>query len=381
MELALAGVDVDLYDRSSVLVSQASAQNEGKIHLGYVYAKDPSRKTARLMIEGALRFSPLLRRWIGSDVERVPVSEPFFYAVHRQSQISPEEVERHLRACNDLAIEIGGGKARDYFGSDYRRPACRLTSLDGRFDPAAVAAAFATPEIAIDAAVLAELVRGRLDSEPRIRPILQAEVVAAKIEDDRVEVTFVKDGRRLRDRYDHAVNALWDSRLAVDATAGIRPDRPWLFRIKHYVRVDAGAKAVPSTTIVQGPFGDVVAYPSGAAYLSWYPAGMRQSSGSIRPERWPRRLGEGEACEMRDSIVAGLSKVVPGIANVDGASRVEGGVIFAWGASDIHDPASRLHFRSEVGPVSRGRYHSIDTGKLTLAPLFAKRTADRILAA
>src|SRR5512144_1671975 len=121
LELALSGVEVDLYDRSSIFVSEASAQNEGKIHLGYVYAKDPSLTTARLMIEGAIRFSALMRRWIGPDLDRVPVSEPFFYAVARESQLSPGDVERHLRACAELAVEIGGKQPGDYFGSDYRR--------------------------------------------------------------------------------------------------------------------------------------------------------------------------------------------------------------------------------------------------------------------
>ena len=54
------------------------------------------------------------------------------------------------------------------------------------------------------------------------------------------------------------------------------------------------------------------------------------------------------------------------------------GIIFAWGRSDIDDPASGLHQRYAIGPRSRGRYHTVDTGKLTMAPLFGKTVADRI---
>ena len=42
-----------------------------------------------------------------------------------------------------------------------------------------------------------------------------------------------------RDDYDHVVNALWDGRLAVDATLGIRPKRPWLYRFRYGVRFES----------------------------------------------------------------------------------------------------------------------------------------------
>ena len=387
LELARAGVQVDLYDRSDRLVSQASAQNEGKIHLGYVYAKDRSLETARLMIRGALCFAPLLRRWIGSDIDRVPVSRPFYYAVHRESQLCAGAVEDHLRACNAIAREIGNGGANDYFGVDYREIPVRLGDYGDLFDPQNVVAAFATPEVAIDAPALADIVRDRLASESRIHCLVNANVLGVRAGDSRVDVEFEVAGERGRDGYDHVVNALWDGRLAIDATAGVRHERPWLFRIKHYLRVapSAAAPVLPSATVVLGPFGDIVGYADGSLYLSWYPAGMVQTSGQLQPPGWPHSLDRETAGRLRRSIVSGLSGIVPMLADLDEGRRdacaVEGGVIFAWGETGIDDPASELHARSDVGPRSHGRYHSIDTGKLTLAPLFAKMTADRIRAA
>jgi len=52
LELAECGCSVDILEAGSTLVSKASFWNEGKIHLGFVYAKDASAKTARLMIRG-----------------------------------------------------------------------------------------------------------------------------------------------------------------------------------------------------------------------------------------------------------------------------------------------------------------------------------------
>jgi hypothetical protein len=112
---------------------------------------------------------------------------------------------------------------------------------------------------------------------------------------------------------------------------------------------------------------------------------LRQVSRELQPPGWPRELDRETANEIRRSIVSGLSGVVPAVESLDRAGlescEVKGGAIFAWGATDISDPASELHARSDVGARSYGRYHSIDTGKLTLAPLFAKMTADRIRAA
>ena len=75
---------------------------------------------------------------------------------------------------------------------------------------------------------------------------------------------------------------------------------------------------------------------------------------------------------------------MPNVARLsaDNVSRlsVKGGVIFAWGSSDIDDPTSLLHERAAIGPKRFGRYCSIDTGKLTMAPLFGKMAADSILA-
>jgi hypothetical protein len=57
---------------------------------------------------------------------------------------------------------------------------------------------------------------------------------------------------------------------------------------------------------------------------------------------------------------------------------VKGGVIVAWGETDIYDPRSELHKRYEIGVTSNRQFHSIDPGKLTMAPYFAELCADRI---
>jgi glycine/D-amino acid oxidase-like deaminating enzyme len=385
LELASHGVSVDLYDKNDRCVAQASAQNEGKIHLGYVYANDRTLRTARTMVKGAVAFSPLMRRWLGTAIDAVPVSTPFCYVVHAESLLGVEDVERHLRNAHEIALEESRGTVPEYFGSDYCVPPVRIgdAEADALFDRRFFKAAYRTPEIAVDPEALATAVRTRLAADPKITCVLKARVHGVRQSGAGLTITVDVAGQRVRERYDHVVNALAEGRLAIDKTLGIEPDRPWLYRVKHFVRVRApGLARVPSTTIALGPFGDIAAYGDGNFYLSWYPAGMRGMSSDLSPPAWPLVLDEPAASEVRRAIVAGLARIVPALAGLSRdaveSGSVGGGVIFAWGRTDIHDPASGLHERHAIGPVSRGRYHTIDTGKLTMAPLFGKAVADRI---
>ena len=65
LALAERGIDVTLFDRNDQLLSRAAVANEGKIHLGYMYANDPSYSTARMMMQGALAFAPFFARHLG----------------------------------------------------------------------------------------------------------------------------------------------------------------------------------------------------------------------------------------------------------------------------------------------------------------------------
>jgi hypothetical protein len=74
-----------------------------------------------------------------------------------------------------------------------------------------------------------------------------------------------------------------------------------------------------------------------------------------------------------------MGAIVPQLRSVRPQNlAVRGGVIVAWGSTDIDDHASELHRRYDIGVHSYGGYHSIDPGKLSMAPHFAKVCADRI---
>ena len=69
LELVRSGVDVVLLDQDEIPMNRASLRNEGKIHLGFIYANDRSFETASIQQNGALTFRSLLSRWIGVEVD------------------------------------------------------------------------------------------------------------------------------------------------------------------------------------------------------------------------------------------------------------------------------------------------------------------------
>jgi hypothetical protein len=384
IDLAAAGIHVDLFDRNGSCMTQASLKNEGKIHLGYVYAKDSSLRSAETMVAGAAVFAPLLEEWLETPISHLGRSMPFNYAVHRSGMLSAEEFESHLNRTHAVVVETIG--RHDYFGVDIRRPPERLppSLLEDDYDPAVVEAVYRTNEISIDPAALAAAVHSRVSSDPLISSVFDSEVHGARVEGRRVAVDFTSGGARTSIEYDQVVNALWDGRLAVDATVGLVPNQPWLFRVKHYLMVRSPKARLPSTTVVLGPFGDIVDYGNGSFYLSWYPSGLQGvSSETVLPQSL-RSLPDDAARAVRSGIVEGLASVVPRVADLPAAeiaaAGLAGGVIFAWGATDIDDRASGLHNRFSIGPHTFGAYHTVDTGKLTTAPLYARMVGERVRA-
>jgi hypothetical protein len=381
MEIAARGTEVYLFEGRRECVTGASAQNEGKVHLGYVYGKDRTLSTARIMVRGALSFGPLLRRWLGDAVDSVPVSRPFHYVVHRQSLLGVDEVEAHLNACSDVIRREADGSRPDYFGVDPRIAPARVgrRELVALYRPDAVRAVFRTPEIAIDPESLAALIRARLADDRTVRRHLSSRVHGVERRGAGFDVEYEDDAGPGRRRYDQVVNALGDGKLTVDRMMGLELQARWLWRIKHYVRLSVSSARLPCATIVLGRFGDVVAYGNRELSLSWYPAGLRGISNDVQPPTWPSAADGGFADEVRRQTIDGLGAIVRGVSRDSGRWRIRGGVILASGETDIDDPESGLHERHAIGVRSIDGYHSINTGKLTTAPLFAREVADRVL--
>src|SRR5512139_1020992 len=92
LALAERTVNVTLFDKNDMLLSRAAVANEGKIHLGYMYAGDPTLLTAKTMMAGALSFAPFFEGHLGQPAQSFSLSDPATYVVHRDSQQSSENI-------------------------------------------------------------------------------------------------------------------------------------------------------------------------------------------------------------------------------------------------------------------------------------------------
>jgi glycine/D-amino acid oxidase-like deaminating enzyme len=390
LELALRGYAVDLYDENSAVLTQASRNNEGKVHLGLVYARDGSEKTAETMILGAIHFSEYLRRWTGFDKWDDVLSTPYYYVVHKGTMSEPAALERHYHLCRRLFEEAREATGLMYLGNSDRTLQVERVSqveLERIVSPEYCTAAFRTSERSVDPRAIADLLAAAVASEPRIRLFCSTRVTGASWHGtDRIRITLrTEDGHERADVYDRVVNALWDGRLAIDAALGLMPERSWIYRYKlgGWIPQPVSAPAdIPSLTMVLGPFGDTVNFGPRGLYFSWYPTGLAGSSHDLAPSKGWGLTDEARATILQRSYEE-LARRVPALASgvpsgVQAAAA--GGVIFAWGNTGIDEPHSHLHTRHEIGVYSTGPcYHSINTGKYTMAPYLGYHAATRVL--
>ena len=382
LELALRGQTVDLYERAPRLLQDASRHSEGKLHLGYVYAADDTMQTARLMASGAAAFLPTVERWLGPNAKGLVFSARFNYGVHRRSMLPVDELASRYESISRIV--------RTAFRDHPSRAASeaaqlrRLEAGDRLQYSDLIEDAYETGEIAVDTDTLSDAVERAVLGRPQIRAYCSTSVNRVDMQERRLALTDENSSARISDVYDHIVNCSWGSLPGIDATAGVFSRRPWSHRIKYFVRRPATdtVATLPSTTFVLGQFGDVVDFGRNGAYLSWYPAGRTTFTTGLQSPAGLSEPDEQQARSIRYGVLCGLSTVMPAVSALPRQavlrSAVRGGEILAHGQSDLDDESTELHQRHTIGPSSSAGYHSVNTGKLTMAPYFAMQVAERI---
>jgi glycine/D-amino acid oxidase-like deaminating enzyme len=388
LELARRGADTIIVEQDPHLITRASLRNEGKIHLGLVYAADPSFATASLLLQGALTFHALLRRWLGNGVGRIGCSTPFVYLVALDSLLSADILEEHYARTEQLyRSRIKDDGRLNYLDRKPDTLTRRLTrdELAAWFNADRISAGFATEELAIDPAELASEIRAAVHSNERITVLPDHRVDEIQPANHGVRLAGTNPQGAWSAVADQVINCTWVERFRLDKMMGFDPLPGWVHRLKYRMlaEVPARLRGAPSATMVLGPYGDVVIRSSGMAYLSWYPAAMRGwSHATTPPEEWAKACrGETDA-PLVGEIAASFRREIdlwyPGVGDAE-PTLLNACVILAYGVTDVDDAGSQLHRRTRVGVSGDGVYLSVDPGKLTTAPLFAVEAADRAL--
>ena len=383
LQLAEAGHDVTVIDRKPLALAGASHASEGKLHLGYVYAADQSRRTAHAMATATARFRPLIERWLGRDTFDHALSSPFHYAVPRDSQIDTDGVRRHFSAVSE-AVRTACRETRAPECEPHWRE-LSVSEYGALFDPEHIAAVFATGERSIQPDVICGQLRSALASQPRINLLLSHHVESVSHEGAGFTVSGRADTHLFSERFDVVANALWEQRLRVDAAVTRPFQGDVIHRFKYGLWSNSAliAAHMPSVTFIVGSYGDCVAFAD-TVYASWYPACLASEEVALSPSRQDFSLTADDRETLIAETLRSLSRLMPGVCNALSADRnswnPRGGFITAWGHTGIDDVRSELHERYRVGVHSDGNWHSIDTGKFTMAPMFAAEACARILA-
>ena len=380
--LARRRIRVTLFDAAPRALDGASRWNEGKIHLGYLYAGDASLETARRLLDGGLAFKALLEALIGQSIDEATSARDDLYLVHRRSIVGADAAAAYYDAVS--ALVRAHPAARTYLTPAQDARAVRLSSteLEAVCDPAHVAAGFRVLERSVSTRWIADRLVEAIAAEPRIEPRFGTRVRGLRRRGAAADAPIdVVTDAGADGPFDAVVNALWEGRLAVDAAMGVPPPPTWSHRFRRAVFVRTTRDVdVPNVVIATGPYGDVKNYTGRDLYVSWYPAGLAADGSGITP---PPIAALDPAAEARlaDDVLASLGAILPGVASLRSAIAsidVNGGWVYAAGRGALDDPRSTLHRRDRAGILRQGSYISVDTGKYSIAPWLAERIATEL---
>lgn len=385
---AQLGLEVEIFDEHPSPLSGASLHNEGKIHLGFVYGSDPIGQTAELMLDGALSFARVVEMLAGLPAASYLTPARFAYGLPTDSQIGVEAFEQHSSSVMHSLTNRLRSPGFDYLGSSNPAELRRLNGAEflSAFDPQSVAAAWSSPELAIDTTRLAIGIRRAVSETPGTLFRSGCEVLGVSGTAESTVVEFAYNGTTHRARFDAVVNCLWEGRLAIDATYGLPEPSSVLHRYKAYIRFQAAtleSSVLPSTTFVQGPYGDLVNYGDGSYYVSWYPTFRLGTSDALDGRHLHELLCTADRNALLANGLGHMARFLPALRHLEpesGSLMLGGGVIVARADSDIDDSRSGLHGRASIGPSQHGPYITVETGKLTTAPRFAEQVQQMLAA-
>lgn len=381
--LSKLGADVTLFDSKHAPIDGASRWNEGKIHLGYLYNADPSLKTFHNISPGGLAFKPIVEELLDTSLSEATTQIDDLYLCHRNSVVNPDQMERYFQ--NVTSRLCANPEAKNYLAdiSD-----CRIEKLSARelgkiADTRLIAAGFRVPERSVMTLWVADRFASALSAEPGVQQVLQTRILGAQpLDPNEPEGCWSIDSTQgSHGPFDVVINALWEGRLAIDETAGLKLPARWSHRFRQalFVRTKAVVD-IPSAVIATGPFGDVKNYNGRDFYLSWYPSGLICNSSAVLPPELSR-IDKGDRAQSIEAVFSNLETIFPNVRKIEQQAeeiKVAGGWVYANRSGELSDPSATLHGRSEFGVEKLGSYYSINTGKYSTAPWLARQIAKMI---
>lgn len=369
--LADRGLHVTIIEQREHLMAAASRWNDGKIHLGYTFTGTPSMATAALMQDGVAAFLDGLEGTLGSTIPESWMGNGVVYLVDRASMVDVDTLWERAKLVERLhaaraARDAGMRRYLEQQPRLERLPVGQAEELTGQHG---IVGAWRTPERHIATRRVADALTAAVSA--RDVDVVQGQVVGVDQTEHGWRVALNKD---IALQAPVVINCLWESRAAIDREVQI-VTVPTSIRYKRAL-FGSGVAAlgrITASTRILGPYGDVVTYGNGDAYLSWYPAGLvARSDDGLPPPVAPARVQDQSL-----ATLAGLGLPASLLEEPGAEWRLQGGYVVAWGYGDIDRLESPLHQRYHPGVAEIGDgFISVDTGKYTLGPLLASRAVE-----
>jgi FAD dependent oxidoreductase len=365
--LARKGAHVTLFDAAPSPMSRAGRWNEGKIHLGYIYAGDRTLNTARKLIPAGMAFRPIVEDIIECSAESHLTRTDDLILTHASSVADAETTFAYLMSVWELNRGAGG--------SPLKPSPLGVSELSAITDNPQIVAGFRVPERSIDTNWCADRLVDRLLYEPMVDLRCNYSITSVSRE---AQGWRVASGPESVSGFDAVVNALWEGKSAIDTGVAHWPAEPLSYRYRLSLFMKTTGAEIDNIVIGTGPFGDIKNYDGEQLYLSWYSAGLLADGHQEHPPLLPEidSAREHKICQETIEQLSGFFPAVKDLAMRSKQTLVRGGWVVADGSGTLSDPQSTLHQRDKFGMSRFDTYYSVNVGKYSVAPWLAARIAN-----
>jgi glycosyltransferase involved in cell wall biosynthesis len=369
LNLKKQGYSVCIIDKNSDLMQGASANNEGKIHLGFVYANDKTFKTAKKMLTDALNFSNNVEQLLEEKIDWEKIkSKKFLYLVPKTSLLNEQYLDSFLKELEKVYIEmINSDKNLNYLGKRDTKIFKKI-NIPENYNKEYFECCYETEEYAVCQNTLNKKILNKI-LEQHIDIICNTNIEMINKKHCYYEIITNKTNIYSR----RVVNCLWENKTKFDN---------FIFEEKKYdtnYRYKCGIisnqieelKKCYSVTIVNGPFGDFVNFDvieNKYMYFSWYPFSMK---GFECSDSSPKDWSVDTLIKSTNDFIDDHQKIFSFLFGIHFNfvdPKIIGGIIVGKGNIDISEKTSELHMRNDVRLEKCDGYVSISTGKYTSAP-------------
>jgi glycine/D-amino acid oxidase-like deaminating enzyme len=395
LELTARGYAVDILEAGPRLFDGVSTRQSHREHLGHHYPGDPSGRTAKLCMQGALAFE---RRYPGFTSGERPwfnfvvrgCDDPAAPPWERSSIVSAAEYRGYCDTLRALYTQLLAEERDVPFGP---APAfCRV--LDERdyahlVAPARVALGVASPErVILTERFVAHLAR-RVRNEPAITVRTGHRVIGAEPRGGGYRLAVREAGASRALDYPQVINATWSHAPLLDEAVGAPAVRSTIrLRLITHVDLPGVLAGEPSLFFTLGAFGNYTnlgrTSRSAAEAAVFYVPVCDAGSTTEReiPADWKALIADGlgpaRARDIGHEVIRGMARFVPALASAR-LHETRVGTVITRGDADIWDRESAVHRRDEAGveSVAPG-WHSVNVAKLTYCVWVADAVADAV---